>query len=269
MVFRSISSVPEDPDVQVVEFFDIPQNAGFFKIDARYGYECQAALPLNGDFVISDPVDPSRKMGKDHPEPHPREDCPPTIWAFAALGNPQGSAYWCFRAEKEDSAMGMQDNFLYKSPSTVNQPQMHFNRHQHAERALPGSERTLLFEFKRGETDAQPIFKMRRFFWPESRFPKRYPTKDVCYPVRDESTNPESMFAFRDLQWSDCYAGQVNKEGGLAAISWDETSGRICLASEDADKIYIWDLAPVCEPHHRLAYKWRQSLVDPGMLPDS
>lgn len=271
MVFRSISFVPGEPEVHVVEFYDLPVDAGFYRVDAKYGYECQSHMPLNGEFVIADPIDPSKKMGEDHPEPHPREECPPTLWAFASMEDSvvKGSAYWCFRAEKEETEMGIQENFIYKVPSSYNQPQIHLNRHQHSERALPGSERTLLFEFVRSQTDAQPIVKMRRFFWPESRFPKQYPTKDVCYPVRDENSDPESVFAFRDLTWSDCYAGQVNKEGGLAAITWDETSGRICLASEDADKIYIWDLAPVCEPHHRLAYGWRQSLVDPGLLPDA
>lgn len=264
MVFRSISLTPGEPEIHVVEFYNVPTSTGPHNTDAIYGYQCRDAMPLDSEIVIADPVDPWKKMADDHPDPRPREECPPTLWAFASLDKPKGSAYWCFRPERVDES-DSNSPMLYKSTDIDDHPRLHLNRFGHSERALPGSERTLLYEFKKGLTDAHPIIKMRRFFWPEDRFAKRYPTKDVCYPVREEASEENTThFAFRDIRYSEFYAGLVNKEGGLAAITWDETSGRVALASEDADNIYILDLAPVCEPHHRLAYQWWTSLIEPG-----
>jgi hypothetical protein len=263
LVFRSISLTPEKSEVHVVEIFKVPETTGSFTLDAQNGYECRQPMPLNGEFVITDPVDPWKKMGEDHPDPHPREECPPTLWAFATLDEPKGCAYWCFRPEPENE-WDPRPNFLYKCTELADQPRIHYNSHGHSERALPGCERTLLYEFDRTLTDSQPIIKMRRFFWPESRFMRRYPTKDVCHPVREEvSEEWPTYFAFRDIDSTDFQAVRINKEGGLSSITWDETSGRIALTCDDASNIYIWDLAPVLEPHHRLAYRWWTNLTNP------
>ena len=246
-----------------MEFFKVPDCAGQFKVDAEYGYQCRQEMLLNGDFVIADPVDPWKKMGEDHPDPRPREECPPTLWAFASLDEPKGCAYWCFRPEPKND-WDPEPKFLYKCAELTDQPRIHLNGRGHGERALPGSERTLLYEFDNALTDGQPIIKMRRFFWPEDRFLRRYPTKDVCYAVREEipEENP-TYFAFRDIHMTDMYSGKINSEGGLTGITWDETSGRVALTSENANDIYIWDLAPILEPHHRLAYRWWFNLIEP------
>jgi hypothetical protein len=201
-------------------------------------------------------------MGNDHPDPHPREECPPTIWAFASLDEQKGSAYWCFRPEPIND-WDPEPKFLYKCTELADQPRIHLNS-KYSERALPGSERTLLYEFDKALTDGQPIIKMRRFFWPEDRFLRRYPTKEVCYPVRVEIPEEDpTYFAFQDIDTTDIFSEKINNDGGLTAITWDETSGRVALTSDNADDIYIWDLAPVLEPHHRLAYRWWFNLIDP------
>lgn len=261
LVFRSICSAHGEPEKHIIEFYKVPEDIGSFTVDPEYSYECQQQMPLNGEVVIADPVDPWKKMGEDHPDPHPREECPPTLWMFASMDKPKGCVYWYFRPEP-DSEWDPQPKFVYRCSELADQPRMHVNHYGHSERALPGSERTLLCEFEKTLTDAHPIIHMRRFFWPEDRFRQRYPTKEVCYPVRKECPKEEtSCFAFRDIQATEYHTMTINKEGGMAAIAWDETSGRVALASEDADDIYIWDLAPVLEPHHRLAYRWWMDLI--------
>jgi len=199
-------------------------------------------------------------MGEDHPTPHPKEACPPTLWAFASLDEPKGCAYWCFRPERIND---WDPKFLYKCTKSFDPPRVHLNHRGHSERALPGSERTLLYEFDKTLTDGQPIIQMRRFFWPEDRFVERYPTKEVCYPVKEEVFEENSYFAFRDIHHTDMFSVKINREGGLTAITWDEMSGRVALTSENADDIYIWDVAPILEPHHRLAYSWWLGLIEP------
>lgn len=246
-----------------MEFFKVPDRSGSVKVDAEYGYHCRERMRLIGDFVITDPVDPWKKMGGDHPNPHPREECPPTIWAFASLDEPKGCVYWCFRPQPRND-WDPSPQFIYKCTELADQPRIHLNNRGHCERTLPGSERSLLYEFDNALTDGQPIIKMRRFYWPEDRLLRRYLTKEVCSPVREEipEENP-THFAFRDIYKTDMLTGKINDEGGLTAITWDETSGRVALTSESADDIYIWDLAPLLEPHHRLAYRWWFNLIEP------
>ncbi|CAA7268055.1 unnamed protein product [Cyclocybe aegerita] len=262
LVIRSISTIPGTPETHAFEIYSVPGQPGYHRVRPKYAWECEDKWGLNTEFTISDPANFARKTGPDHPDILRREYCPPTIWVFAPSENPKGATYWYFRPEPEvEWRNGPNDKFIYKSISL--RPYHHSNRN-YFERALPGAERTLFYEYDKDGTDAPPIVGFRRFLFPEKRFGTLYPTDDIIEPVMAvEKDDRDCDFAFRYIERCGNLVDDVNKDGGLAAITWDENSGRICLASDGNQRIYVYDLAPVLEPHHRLAYQWRTSLIDP------
>lgn len=257
-----VRSIVDEPGVSkafiVFEFYDFPADVGLTVSTATHGWITSDSWQLNEEITISD-TEPPKKMGEDHPEFIGKEECPPTIWVFAPSSSPKGIAYWWFRPEKKQKTRDSEPTqFVYNDVSE--NTHFHQNRNFH-ERALPGAERTLLVEIDKGITEATPLNKLRRFHWPEDRFPQRYPTAQICEPITE--IEPDCVLAFTDVCASDVLGKRVTKGGGLSAIAWDENSGRICLAAENLDHIRVCDLAPVVEPHVRLAYKWRQQLIAP------
>jgi hypothetical protein len=119
---------------------------------------------------------------------------------------------------------------------------------------LPGSARNLLVEVENEILEATPLNKMRRFHWPKARFPDQFPNDNLCDPIYNQEE--ETYRAFSDIP-SHGVAADVNDEGGLATITWDELSGKICLASDKTDHIRVYDLVPLTDPRRRLAYDWR------------
>ncbi|KAF8963901.1 hypothetical protein BDZ97DRAFT_1919431 [Flammula alnicola] len=260
-VIRSISTAPGTA-VIAFEFYDFPDAPGPHVFDALHGWECADTWNIDDEFVITDPEVPHKKMGPDHPDILPKEECPPTLWVFAPSKEPKGSAYWWFRPVQVQKQRDTEET-RYHYMEVPARAQFHHNRYHH-ERALPGSERTLLLEIDKGITEATPLNKMRRFLWPAERFPQRYPTRQICEPITE--VGEECVLAFTDVGTSQVVGDEVNSEGGLAAITWDENSGKVCLAAENGDQIRVCDLAPVVEPHRRLAYKWRQQLINPEAM---
>lgn len=258
LVIRSVAQEPGISNFIVFEFYDFPRLAGPNIMTALHGWKCADIWQLDEEITISDAELP-KKMGADHPEFIPKEECPPTLWVFAPSSNPKGIAYWWLRpVEKEKYRNSEKTEYVYNEIS--DRMHFHLNRNFH-ERALPGAERTLLVEIDKGITEATPLNKLRRFQWAADRFPKLYPTSNICEPITE--IEPDCVLAFTDIYASDDLGTRVTKKGGLSAITWDENSGRICLAAENLDHIRVCDLAPVVEPHMRLAYKWRQQLIEP------
>ena len=159
-----------------------------------------------------------------------------------------GIVYWWVRPRD--------DKDRYESIDTISH--FHWNDRYH-EIMLPGSARNLLVEVENEILEATPLNAMRRFHWPERRFPAHSRKEYLCSePIYNRQE--ETYLAFSDIP-SHGLAADVNEEGGLATITWDELSGKICLASDKTDQIRLYDLVPLIEPRRRLAYGWREDKV--------
>lgn len=265
LVVRTVAEAPgpDAPTYIVFEFYDFPDQTGPHVLTALGGWKCADVWHLDGEFTISDPEIPGKKTRPDHPDLLPKEICPPTLWVFAPSSDPKGLAYWWFRPQPKPKARDS-DPTEYHYTEVHDSAHFHRNRDFH-ERALPGAERTLLVELDAaGRTEAMPLNRLRRFHWSAERFGQRYPHPllGVCAPVT-APVEEDCVLAFTNIGSSENLGQEVSAAGGLTALAWDEGSGRICLAADGADHIRVCDLAPVVEPHRRLAFKWRENLLVP------
>ncbi|KDR85570.1 hypothetical protein GALMADRAFT_234511 [Galerina marginata CBS 339.88] len=252
LVVRSVSTTPGESDIMVFETYDLPASDEIHEVSSKRRWECRDHWQLHGEVVISD-SEPPIKMAPDHPDIRLQEDGPPTIWIFAPSDNPKGCTFWWFRADPDPTAM---DRWEYNREPEA------YHRHNgvYHERALPGTERTLYLEIDKGISESSLLCRMRRFHFPTSRFPNQYPTKEICVPVTNRP-KAEALI-LKDITSSEYVGNTVNKLGGLIAITWDESSGKICLAAEKEDAIRVYNTAPIAECYDKLAHEWRQALQE-------
>ncbi|PPQ79870.1 hypothetical protein CVT25_002926 [Psilocybe cyanescens] len=254
LVVRSVCTDPmPNPDATVTilfEIYDLPPSATVHHMDAVERWQRDDKWKLDGEFVISDAE--FNKTNDEHPDIILRDSGPPTIWVFAPSEEPKGCAYWWIRAER------VGQNWRYTETGTNSHH--HQNKKFH-ERALPGAHRTLFLEINNETSEAKFLRKMRRFQWPESRLGRLNPNPmaEITYPITE--VPPENARALDDIMFSEDVGHSINRGGGLVASAWDETSGKICVAAENEDFIRLLDIAPVVEPHLRLAYQWEKDLA--------
>lgn len=204
-------------------------------------------LDIVTEFSISDPGCYMKQTSDRHPKVLFREECPPTLWVFASLEVPCGLRYWRVRASQ--SEMGQ---FRYDLPAT----KMYMNMSTHRARALPGSERVLVYNFE-STANSEMLVKLRRFCPAAVTFP-RFPAPLPDMPA--VTLLPEPWHAFRDIE-SYQIKRRVNDNGGMSVLTWDETTSRICISTENEDVIHVYDVPCHFEPHQKLAFRWRQQAI--------
>ncbi|KAF9566911.1 hypothetical protein CPC08DRAFT_758547 [Agrocybe pediades] len=252
LVVRTIRQFPGMPDLIVFEIYDLPVlQHGIQNITASKRWECSDEYKLTGEFVISDAE--VEKTSESHPDIL-REECgPPTIWLFASAREPKGCSFWWFRASLDPLRPG---EYRYDQQGGG----LHQNDHND-ECGFPGVERSLVLEFEGDEMSETKILKkIRRFHWPSYRFPMHHLVPNPGPPVTLRAA--ENSLSLVDISFSDRIGGIINNSGGLVALAWDETSGKICLAGEKDEAIRIMDMAPIAEITKKLAYRWaREKLI--------
>lgn len=249
LLVRTVSETPGSDKAFVIEIYDLDRNAvGHHRISPTESWDCAVPWQLDLEVVIADPEMYTKRKGSDHPDLRPEEKSCPTLWIFARSRNPMGIVYWWVRPKDDPDR--------YAHIDTLS----HFHRNErHHEIMLPGSARNLLVEVENEILEATPLNTLRRFHWPEGRFPRpSFRNDNLCDPIYNRQE--ETYLAFSDIP-SQGVAADVNGEGGLATITWDELSGKICLASDKTDQIRVYDLVPLIEPRRRLAYGWREDRV--------
>lgn len=246
---RTVSETPGSDKAFVIEIYDLDRNAvGHQRLSPTESWDCPVPWQLDLEVVIADPEMYTKRAGSDHPDLRPEEKSCPTLWIFARSRNPMGIVYWWVRPKDDPDR--------YAHIDTLS----HFHRNErHHEIMLPGSARNLLVEVENEILEATPLNTLRRFHWPEARFPRSsFRNDNLCDPIYNRQE--ETYLAFSDIP-SHGVAADVNDEGGLATITWDELSGKICLASDMTDQIRVYDLVPLIEPRRRMAYGWREDRV--------
>ena len=273
-IIRSICPQPQSNETIAFEIYNCPKPRDpemdeplyeRLSVEPVRAWDWEDRFKIQGEIVISDPVPPT-KVAPNYPGLRV-EDTPPTLWVFAPSDNPRGCAYWWFRAQPTDQT---RQDWCYTQ--TESAPYLHRSK-KNRERALPGSERTLYLELDNDNiSEASILSRIRRFYWPVERFPEQFnftvPTTQAASPVTRPQAEEIGMHAMSakdtvimDIKDTKHMRRTVNSLGGVIAITWDEYSGKICLAAEQEDKIRVYDLAPIAEPHRKLAYKWREQLI--------
>ena len=200
------------------------------------------------EFSISDPGCYMKQTSDSHPKVFFREECPPTLWIFASLEVPCGLRYWRVRASKSEFGQ-----FRYDLPAT----KMYMNMSTHRARALPGSERVLVYNFESHTSNSEMLVRLRRFS-PGSVSFERFPVPPPDMPA--VSLLPEPIRAFRDIE-SYQIKRRVNDNGGMNVLTWDETTSRICISTENEDVIHVYDIPRHYEPRQKLAFRWREQAI--------
>ena len=124
---------------------------------------------------------------------------------------------------------------------------------------LPGVYRALMYTVMEDDrTDAPSLVSLRRYVNPE------YQYADYPIPRVDRSTRilrkklpavPCNIYSSFPL---DEKCQQHYQNGGIAAITWDEGIGRVCIAAENEMQIRILDFAHVVHPDARFA-RWKRN----------
>jgi hypothetical protein len=129
----------------------------------------------------------------------------------------------------------------------------------HVTHVLPGAYRALMYTVMNDDRkDAPSLVSLRRYVNPEYQY--------ADYPVArvDRSTRilrkklpvvPKNIYCSFPLD-ENCQ--QHYQNGGVAAITWDEGIGRVCIAAENEMQIQIMDFAHVVQPDARFA-RWKRN----------
>lgn len=250
LLARTVTEIPGSDKAFVIEIYNLDRHAvGNHQISADKSWCCPIPWELSLEVVIADPEMYTKREGSDHPDLRPEEKSCPTLWIFARSRKPMGIVYWWVRPTSHPDR--------YDDVDAVSH--FHWNERRH-EMMLPGSARNLLVEMENEILEATPLNTLRRFHWP--RFKPQFRNDNLHEPIYNRQK--ETHFAFTDIP-SHGLAADVNGEGGLATITWDELSGKICLASDKTDQIRVYDFVPLIEPRRRLAYGWRKNRIPPTL----
>lgn len=253
MVVRSVSIQPQKQESHVFERYSIPNHSEQHNRNPEAERELieLSQWDVVTEFSISDPGSYMKQTSNSHPKVFFREECPPTLWIFASLESPRGLRYWRVRASKSEFGQ-----LRYDLPAD----KMYMNMSSHRARALPGSERVLVYNFESTIADSEMLVRLRRFS-PDSLSFERFPAPQPDMPA--VTLLPPPIRAFREIE-SYKIKRRVNDNGGMTVITWDETTSRICISTENEDVIHVYDVPRHYEPQQKLAFKWRQQAITSG-----
>ncbi|KAF8167505.1 hypothetical protein B0H34DRAFT_792224 [Crassisporium funariophilum] len=259
LIIRSVceNPGPDYNDAHIFETYKIPELLAPTHIDSTENFVFKSH-PYLHDFSISDPGTlPLKRMGEDHPDIRHTEICPPTIWVFAQNKSPPGVVYWNIRPNlKFRATSDAPKEFAYGLD--VEGPFSHTSA-PYAECVLPGSERCLLYVYGRDRKDPQKLIRLRRLM-PQVHF-EEYPTP-IVNPATSKPLLHQRAFTDIDIDapLDHDFIRDMNAQGGMSAMTWDESTCRICLSSENDDSIRILDFAYVYDPRRTNAFGWRQRM---------
>lgn len=268
LVIRTIQLSPKDESyiqAHVVEVYEVPSTPGDWSYrNATDRYVIHG--PLVSNFHISDYGIPTSTG--DHPYLHVDHEPPPPISIYLETVEPVGVIH----------------HILWPTPITIPGTPAHpsvtkyyYNldhvcwQTQHisaplATLVLPGAYRSLMYTVMTDDRkDARSMINLRRYVNPEfqkTTYP--VPRGDMSADILRKKYPPVPARIYCSLPLDE--EGQhLYQNGGLAAISWDEGIGRVCLASEKEEQIQILDFAHIVHPDARFArWKRNQEIVMQG-----
>ena len=227
--------------------------------EGSYEYTCIDSYTVSGKLVasvqISDYGIPTTTG--DQPQLLPSSGPPPPISMYIRTANPPGVVHHCLWPSFSDvpqPADSVRRVWFYDlSQATVQTSHVSSPYDIHV---LPGAYRAMMYTVREDDRrDALRVVNFRRYVNP-GNVPWGYPQADT------DSTGPV-LRSPRYLVPSNVYASidlTVNAKAqleatGMAAVAWDESIGRLCVATAHDQKIRVMDFSNAVQPDERLS-KW-------------
>lgn len=247
VLIRTVVSeeTPEHPLTEhLAEMFHIPITPGTATVKPFERWPVDSRV--YDSFHLSDPV--TYSIGIDHPNLQPASGAPPPISLFCRTVGPVGIVHyliWPKIEEEVGKPPRYHFNLEYVVPQTVHVSAPWVTN------VLTGSSKALMYTVESERKDTPRLLTIRRYLSPQlqPRWSLREP-EDPIEPIsrRDRPALSQKYYSSfnlpRDLR-------RKLDDIGLAAITWDETIGRVCLACGDEFKIHILDFASAVTPDSR------------------
>ncbi|KAF8899288.1 hypothetical protein BD779DRAFT_1465227 [Infundibulicybe gibba] len=256
LVVRTITTSPTSK-LHLVEIFDAPEGGGMTLRHAKDIYTIQDKNAVS--FHISDYGIPGTTG--DQPKLRHMNGPPPPISIFFRTVDPIGVAHhviWPAHFEIPATTTRAAETRYFYNLDHVTDQSFHVST-PHVTHVLPGAYRALMYTISSEDRkDAPSLVSLRRYINPEIQYTDYpVPKVDTAEPVTRRERHPMPWNVYSSLKMPQ-HVQQVYQQGGVAAITWDESIGRVCIAAEDEMKIRILDFAQMIQPDARFA-QWKRS----------
>ncbi|KAJ7492263.1 hypothetical protein FB451DRAFT_1122988 [Mycena latifolia] len=228
----------------LTEMFHIPANPGNAPIKPFERWPVDSRV--YDSFHLSDPVTPS--IGIDHPNIQPASGAPPPISLFCRTVGPVGIVHYLIWPKIEEE-LGKPPRYYFNLEYVV--PQTVHVSAPWATHVLTGSSKALMYTVDNERKDTPRLLTVRRYLSPQLQpLWSLRGLEDPTEPIsrRDRPALSKKYYSSFNLPR---YLRRKLDDLGLAAITWDEAIGRVCLACGDEFKIHILDFASAVTPDSR------------------
>lgn len=260
VVVRSVKTRTEE--VQLIEAYDIPDKPGLQVVPHKAGFELKKTV---ASAHISD-YDVPGPTGPDQPDLCYYYDPAPPVSIYLRLKNPDGLLHHTIypTETKIEATATAPAHYEYEYTHDVVHVTTHISEPDVAY-VLPGATRAVVYTVgKDDRTDFPKMLRLRRYNHPFARATKyQEALKPEPEPISRRQRKPvPRKTLFRNFGPADIVE-EINDRGGVAAIVWDEGSGRICVAAEKENEVRILDCSYVTIPDARFAeWKRKQATLD-------
>ncbi|ESK96147.1 hypothetical protein Moror_7288 [Moniliophthora roreri MCA 2997] len=250
----------ERTDLHLIEIYDIPTEAWALNDDQLPSVNAQDRVYIEGKNVASFHISdyPVVSRGSDLPSLYERKDMAPLspISIYARTFFPQGLLHYeIFPVWKDGKWDYILDAVI---PQTVHRSEPNQSH------VIPGIYRSLVYTTPSDDRSGNPkLLSMRRYFNPRYAPDTYEPYKQVeslFVPVLGKERYPVPKLLYTSFEACDPTYNSIANHG-VSAITWDEGTGRVCIASQKDMKIVIMDLGKLPPPVDRRLDMWRDAIV--------
>ncbi|KAF9270862.1 hypothetical protein L218DRAFT_849531 [Marasmius fiardii PR-910] len=258
-------------DSHLIEVYDLPQ-----KDDAKYvkesqkrnirpqmprQFEAKDRVYIEGKTVTSFHISdyPTIPRAIDLPELYERRDkaALTPISIYARTKGPHGIIHY----EIFPVLDPLTDQWKYALDSVI--PQTVHESEPVDTRVIPGITRSLVYTVPGHDRTSHPkLLSLRRYFNPRyaPEAYKPYAVKDQLYvPVLERERFPTPKILYRSFIACDPSYNGIT-ESGVSAITWDEGTGRVCIAALEDMKIVVMDLGRTVVWSDRRFADWQRAV---------
>ncbi|KAJ3861912.1 hypothetical protein EV359DRAFT_46247 [Lentinula novae-zelandiae] len=198
---------------------------------------------------ISDNYEPL--IGPDHPFKHDPKARPPPLSIYVCGEELEGMEHFNIDPVLSYDGYWFYDLEWYVEQATVKDP-------KYGVRIIPGVYRALVYTVPCDDRSDMPKIKsLGRYFntqYQRADYPYGHPPQGDLSVVRQRYLRPEHEHVPFRLN-SNTF--QHIAETGCSAITWDESTGRVCVATQKNLKFLIMDIKQTLAPDDRFA-QWRR-----------
>ncbi|KAF7307253.1 hypothetical protein MIND_00519000 [Mycena indigotica] len=200
------------------------------------------------------------------PRLQPASGPPAPISLYCRMTDPAGLAHYLIWPKIVESP-GQPTKYFFNLEFVV--PQTVHVSSPYATNVLPGASRALVFSVENERQGSPRVMAVRRYLSPQLQpLWAQRPMEDPVEPISRRQRPGLSKKCFSTFNLPRSIRRKLDDEG-LAAITWDEAIGRVCIACGNDLQIHIYDFAFSVRPDDRfrqwkMAQQIRPNIVDPG-----